>query len=51
MRAVRPLAGGFAALNWAAEWCEPQRGPIDQVIRTALSMVLHALRPEPSRSQ
>lgn len=35
----------LGALNWAAEWWDPARGPIDDVIRTAQSMVLHALRP------
>ena len=35
----------LGALNWAAEWWDPARGPIDQVISTTQSMVLHALRP------
>jgi TetR/AcrR family transcriptional regulator, cholesterol catabolism regulator len=35
----------LGSLNWAAEWWDPERGPIDEVIRSAQSMVLHALRP------
>jgi TetR/AcrR family transcriptional regulator, cholesterol catabolism regulator len=35
----------LGALNWAAEWWDPQRGPIDEVISTTQSMVLHSLRP------
>ena len=35
----------LGALNWAAEWWDPARGPIDQVISTTQSMGLHALRP------
>lgn len=35
----------LGALNWAAEWWDPSRGPLDEVIRTTQSMVLHALRP------
>jgi AcrR family transcriptional regulator len=35
----------LGALNWAAEWYDPQRGSLDQAIRTTQSMVLHALRP------
>lgn len=35
----------LGSLNWAAEWWDPARGPIDEVIRSAQSMVLHALRP------
>jgi TetR/AcrR family transcriptional regulator, cholesterol catabolism regulator len=45
---VEPAVGRMivlGALNWAAEWWDPDRGPIDEVIRTAQSMVLHALRP------
>jgi len=41
--AARMLVLG--ALNWAAEWWNPDRGPLDTVIRTAQSMVLHALLP------
>lgn len=41
--AARMLVLG--ALNWAAEWWNPERGSIEDVIRTAQSMVLHALRP------
>ena len=33
------------ALNWTTEWWRPENGPIEEVIRTAQSMVLHALRP------
>ncbi len=45
---VDPAVGRMmvlGALNWAAEWWDPARGPIDEVVRTAQSMVLHALRP------
>lgn len=35
----------LGALNWAAEWWDPQRGSIDEVVATAQSMVLHSLRP------
>lgn len=45
---VAPAIGRMlvlGALNWAAEWWDPERGPIDEVVRTAQSMVLHALRP------
>jgi AcrR family transcriptional regulator len=35
----------LGALNWAAEWWSPERGPLEETIRTAQSMVLHALRP------
>jgi TetR/AcrR family transcriptional regulator, cholesterol catabolism regulator len=45
---VEPAVGRMivlGALNWAAEWWNPERGPIDEVIRTAQSMVLHSLRP------
>lgn len=35
----------LGALNWAVEWYDPERGSIDEVIRTTQSMVLHALRP------
>ncbi|GAB3378618.1 TetR/AcrR family transcriptional regulator [Amycolatopsis echigonensis] len=36
-RAARMLVLG--ALNWAAEWWNPRRGTLDQVIRTAKSLV------------
>lgn len=36
-RAARMLVLG--ALNWAAEWWNPRRGTLDQVIRTAKSIV------------
>ncbi|MFC4949640.1 TetR/AcrR family transcriptional regulator [Pseudonocardia sp. GCM10023141] len=35
----------LGALNWAAEWWDPERGSLDDVIGTAQSMVLHSLRP------
>jgi len=35
----------LGALNWAAEWFDPARGSIEDLISTAQSMVLHALRP------
>jgi AcrR family transcriptional regulator len=35
----------LGALNWAAEWWDPSRGPLEDFIRSAQSMVLHALRP------
>jgi AcrR family transcriptional regulator len=35
----------LGALNWSTEWWDPDRGSIDEVISTAQSMVLHALRP------
>jgi TetR/AcrR family transcriptional regulator, cholesterol catabolism regulator len=35
----------LGALNWAAEWWDPARGSLEDLIRTAQSMVLHALRP------
>ncbi len=45
---VDPAVGRMlvlGALNWAAEWWNPERGPLDEVIRTAQTMILHALRP------
>jgi TetR/AcrR family transcriptional regulator, cholesterol catabolism regulator len=44
---VDPSAGRMlvlGALNWAAEWWDPTRGALEDVIRTAQSMVLHSLR-------
>lgn len=35
----------LGALNWAAEWYDPERGSLEVVIQTTQSMVLHALRP------
>jgi AcrR family transcriptional regulator len=35
----------LGALNWAAEWWSPDRGPLEDTISTAQSMILHALRP------
>ncbi|WP_131785708.1 TetR/AcrR family transcriptional regulator [Protofrankia symbiont of Coriaria ruscifolia] len=34
----------LGALNWTAEWWNPDRGPLEALITTAQSMVLHALR-------
>ncbi|WP_445184701.1 TetR/AcrR family transcriptional regulator [Pseudonocardia sp. Cha107L01] len=45
---VEPATGRMlvlGALNWTAEWWDPSRGPLSELIRTAQSMVLHALRP------
>ena len=33
----------LGALNWAAEWWNPRRGSIEVVVRTAQSLVRHAL--------
>lgn len=44
---VDPAVGRMivlGALNWAAEWWDPRGAPIEGTIRTAQSMVLHALR-------
>lgn len=35
----------LGALNWAAEWWDPERGDLETIISTTQSMVLHALRP------
>lgn len=35
----------LGALNWAAEWWDPERGSIERVIATTQSMILHSLRP------
>ncbi|MFR9806847.1 TetR/AcrR family transcriptional regulator [Pseudonocardia sp. RS010] len=35
----------LGALNWAAEWFDPERGSLEEAISTAQSMVLYALRP------
>jgi TetR/AcrR family transcriptional regulator, cholesterol catabolism regulator len=35
----------LGALNSAAEWWDPERGSLDDFIKSAQSMVLHALRP------
>ena len=37
--------GVRGALNWSAEWWDPERGSIEHVIATTQSMVLHSLRP------
>lgn len=39
--AARMLVLG--ALNWAAEWWDPDRGQLDEVIRTAQTLVRHGL--------
>jgi TetR/AcrR family transcriptional regulator, cholesterol catabolism regulator len=44
-RAARMLVLG--ALNWAAEWWNPRRGSLEQVIRTARSIVRAGLGAEP----
>jgi AcrR family transcriptional regulator len=44
---VDPAVGRMivlGALNWAAEWWDAECGSIEELIRTAQSMVLHALR-------
>jgi len=33
----------FGSLNWTAEWWNPKRGTIDQVVKNAQSFVRHAL--------
>lgn len=33
----------LGALNWAAEWWNPRRGTLDQVVKTAQSLVRHGL--------
>ncbi len=45
-RAARMLVLG--ALNWAAEWWNPRRGSLEQVIRTAKIIVRNGLGSEPS---
>ena len=40
-RAARLLILG--ALNWAAEWWNPRRGPLDVIVHTAQSLVRHGL--------
>lgn len=34
----------LGAINWATEWWRPDEGPIEPLIATAQSMVLHSLR-------
>jgi len=41
LTAARMLVLG--ALNWAAEWWNPRRGPLDTVVRTAQSLVRNGL--------
>lgn len=48
-RAARMLVLG--ALNWAAEWWNPRRGSLDQVIRTAKSIVRNGLSSGPEADQ
>lgn len=33
----------IGALNWTAEWWDPERESLDDVVRTAQSLVLHGL--------
>jgi AcrR family transcriptional regulator len=33
----------IGALNWAAEWWNPRRDPLDSVVRTAQSLIRHGL--------
>jgi AcrR family transcriptional regulator len=40
-RAARLLILG--ALNWAVEWWNPRRGPLDVIVHTAQSLVRHGL--------
>ena len=47
-RAARMLVLG--ALNWAAEWWNPRRGSLEQVIRTAKVIVRNGLSAEISDS-
>ncbi|RYE41231.1 MAG: TetR family transcriptional regulator [Hyphomicrobiales bacterium] len=53
VRATRMLVIG--ALNWAAEWWDPTRGKLEDVIATAQSLVRHgigaAVTPEPARQK
>ncbi|TDD03778.1 TetR/AcrR family transcriptional regulator [Saccharopolyspora terrae] len=48
-RAARMLVLG--ALNWAAEWWNPRRGSLEQVIRTAKSIVRSGLAASPEDSE
>ena len=41
-RAARLLILG--ALNWAVEWWNPRRGPLDVIVHTAQSLVRHGLK-------
>jgi AcrR family transcriptional regulator len=41
-RAARLLILG--ALNWAVEWWNPRRGPLDVIVHTAQSVVRHGLQ-------
>ncbi|MDV6247216.1 TetR/AcrR family transcriptional regulator [Rhodococcus opacus] len=47
--AARMLVIG--ALNWAAEWWNPKRGSLDDVIATAQSLVRHGLSPRSARKR
>jgi AcrR family transcriptional regulator len=46
VRSARMLILG--ALNWASEWCNPRRGSLDAVVRTAQVMVRNALSAAPN---
>jgi AcrR family transcriptional regulator len=48
-RAARMLVLG--ALNWAAEWWNPRRGSLEQVIRTAKVIVRNGLSAVPGEAQ
>jgi hypothetical protein len=48
-RAARMLVLG--ALNWAAEWWNPRRGSIEQVVRTARVLVRGGLSADPVSGQ
>jgi hypothetical protein len=39
----------LGAINWATEWWRPDQGPIEPLIRTAQSMVRHAISTEPTK--
>ena len=39
----------LGAISWATEWWRPHQGPIEPLISTARSMVLHALVNEPTK--
>ncbi|WP_328353177.1 TetR/AcrR family transcriptional regulator [Mycobacterium sp. NBC_00419] len=36
----------MGALNWAAEWWDPGRTPLDALVETAQKLIKHALLPE-----
>jgi TetR/AcrR family transcriptional regulator, cholesterol catabolism regulator len=41
----------LGALNWAAEWWNPRRGSLDEVVRTAQSLVRHGLSGQQSGNE